>query len=104
MLSRKLIAAVVGAAGIMMAAEPALAGDLASQFRDCVSKYANNQQSVSVMLQCTAANGKLSDCKVTDAPSPANGFDKAAICVADILPIGDKTGSVKVPIRFEKSS
>ena len=104
MLSRKFVAAVVGAAGIMMVVEPALAGDLASQFRECVSKYANNRQSVSVMLQCTAANGKLSDCTVTDAPSPVNGFDKAAICVADILPIGSKTGSVKVPIRFEKAS
>ena len=79
---------------------PASAG-LSDQFSSCVNKFANDHQSASVMLECNAADGKLSDCKVTDAPSPANGFDKAALCVADALPIGSKTGTVKVPIRFQ---
>jgi hypothetical protein len=46
----------------------------------------------------------LTDCKVTVAPSPDNGFDKAALCVANLLPIGSKTGTVKVPIRFQGAS
>ncbi len=79
----------------------AFAGGLSDQFSSCVAKFANDKQSVSIMLECNAADGKLSDCKVTDAPSPANGFDKAALCVADALPIGSKTGTVKVPIRFQ---
>lgn len=83
---------------------PAFAASLSDQFTNCVSKFANPRQSVSVMLECTAGDGKLSDCKVDDAPSPANGFDKAALCVADILPIGSKTGTVKVPIRFQGAS
>lgn len=95
----------VGFAACVIAAAafvgPAFAGDLSDQFSSCVSKFANDKQSVSVMLECTAADGKLSDCKVTDAPSPANGFDKAALCVADALPIGSKTGTVKVPIHFQ---
>ncbi|GAA0559013.1 hypothetical protein GCM10008942_04360 [Rhizomicrobium electricum] len=55
------------------------------------------------MLECTAADGKLSDCKVLEAPAPAAGFDKAALCVAEALPVGSRTGSIKVPIKFEPS-
>ena len=31
---------------------------------------------------------------------PGKGFDKAAICVAQVLPIGAKTGELKIPMRF----
>lgn len=77
------------------------AASLSEQFASCVEKFANSKLSASVMLECNAADGKLSDCKVLEAPSPVNGFDKAAMCVADILPIGSKTGSVKVPVKFQ---
>jgi hypothetical protein len=55
------------------------------------------------MLECTAADGKLTDCKVLEAPAPANGFDKAAMCVAEVLPVGTRTGSIKVPVKFNPS-
>ena len=47
----------------------------------------------------TAAGGKLADCKVVES-NGSKGFEKAAMCVADALPIGTKTGDIKVPIRF----
>ncbi len=98
---KKSMGVLVAAAGVMAFAGSGFAGSLQDQFHSCVNQYANDKQSVSVMLECTAADGKLSACKVTDVPSPANGFDKAALCVADALPIGSKTGTVKVPIRFQ---
>ena len=55
------------------------------------------------MLECTAAAGKLTDCKVLEAPTPANGFDKAAMCVAEAIPVGSKTGAIKVPVKFNPS-
>ena len=44
--------------------------------------------------------GKLSGCKVLEDSKAGKGFDKAALCVADALPMGSKTGVVKVPMRF----
>ena len=82
----------------------AFAASLNDEFSDCVEKFANDRQSASVILECTARGGKLSNCKVTVGPSPANGFDKAALCVANLLPIGSRTGTVKVPIRFQGAS
>jgi hypothetical protein len=101
---RNSVGFAAGLIGVMTFVGPAFAASLSEQFSTCVAKFANDHQSVSVMLECNAADGKLSDCKVTDAPSPANGFDKAALCVADILPIGSKTGTIKVPIRFQSAS
>ncbi len=92
---------VAGAAVAMLVGTPAAAGNLAEQFASCAAKFANSTKSASVMLECTAADGKLNDCKVVDAPSPAAGFDKAALCVAEALPIGSRTGAIKVPIKFE---
>ena len=92
---------IAGAAVAMLIATPAVAGSLAEQFASCASKFASSSKSASVMLECTAADGKLSDCKVLEAPSPAAGFDKAAMCVAEALPVGSRTGSIKVPIKFE---
>ena len=77
------------------------AAGLAEAYGTCVEKFANHKLSATVMLLCTAAGGKLTDCKVLEAPTPANGFDKAALCVADALPIGSKTGQIKVPILFQ---
>lgn len=92
-----------GAAVAMLIATPAVAGSLAEQFASCASKFASSSKAASVMLECTAADGKLTDCKVVDAPTPAAGFDKAAMCVAEALPVGSRTGSIKVPIKFEPS-
>ena len=82
----------------------AFAASLNDEFSGCVEKFANDRQSASVILECTAQNGKLLGCKVTVGPLPANGFDKAALCVANILPVGSRTGLVKVPIRFQGAS
>ncbi len=103
MSSMKYGIVVAGAAVAMLIATPAVAGSLADQFASCASKFASSKQAASVMLECTAADGKLSDCKVLEAPSPAAGFDKAAMCVAEALPVGSRTGSIKVPIKFEPS-
>ena len=97
----KSVATVFAAALALSVA--ASAGDLAQQFTNCATKFANPKLGASVMLECTAADGHLSDCKVLDAPSPANGFDKAAMCVADAIPVGSKTGTIKVPVKFNPS-
>ncbi|MBW8891105.1 MAG: hypothetical protein JF617_02655 [Burkholderiales bacterium] len=49
---------------------------------------------------CTADAGKLTECKVVDNSAAGKGFDKAAMCIAEKLPMGAKTGTVKVPFRF----
>ncbi len=95
-------AAVV--ASVTSFAGSTFAASLNDGFSDCVKRFANDEQSASVVLVCKASNGKLSDCKVTIAPSPENGFGKAALCVANLLPVGSITGTVKVPIRFQGAS
>jgi hypothetical protein len=37
---------------------------------------------------------------VVSDSAPGKGFDKAALCVAEAMPMGDKTGDVKIPMRF----
>lgn len=103
MSMHKLDALAFGAAALLFAAVPAGAVDLQEQFSNCASKFATGHVSdaQSVMLQCTAADGKLTNCTVLEAPNPPNGYDKAALCAADYVPIGSRTGSVKVPFRFE---
>ncbi len=83
----------------------ALAGSAsAASFQDamdnCLSRFANSHDAALVVLECNAQGGKLSDCKVVESNGSAKGFDKAAMCVADALPIGSKVGDIKVPIRF----
>ena len=69
----------------------------------CISKHANTRDAATVMLECNADGGKLSACKVLQDSAAGKGFDKAALCVADALPMGSKTGQVKVPMRFPGS-
>ncbi|MDP3298664.1 MAG: hypothetical protein Q8M38_01020 [Phenylobacterium sp.] len=69
----------------------------------CISKHANTRDAATVMLECSADGGKLSGCKVLQDSAAGKGFDKAALCVADALPMGAKTGQVKVPMRFPGS-
>ena len=66
----------------------------------CLEKHANTHDAASVTLSCTAQGGKLSECKVVDNSAPGRGFDKAALCVADALPMGSKVGDIKIPVRF----
>jgi len=66
----------------------------------CLQQFANTRDAAQVMLECNAADGKLSDCKVVDNSAGGKGFDKAAMCIAEKLPMGAKTGTVKVPFRF----
>jgi len=94
---------VASAATVLMVSVASFAGSLSEQFVSCVTKFADPKIGASVMLECNAADGKLNSCKVIEAPSPANGFDKAAICVADALPVGSKTGPIKVPLKFNPS-
>ena len=100
---RKLKAVLTAATAVVAFAVASSAAGLTEQFANCAAKFANPKVGATVMLDCTAADGKLSDCKVLDAPSPANGFDKAAICVAGVLPVGTRTGSIKVPVKFNPS-
>ncbi|HEX5377336.1 MAG TPA: hypothetical protein VFW47_02115 [Phenylobacterium sp.] len=78
----------------------ATAGSFEDSMGKCLTKNANTRDSAMVMLECTADGGKLTGCKVLDNTQPNKGFDKAALCVADALPMGSKTGTVKVPMRF----
>ncbi len=84
---------IVGSTG------PALA-DFQERMEHCLTTFANPADPATVQLQCTASNGKLADCKVTQAVPADKGFEKAAICVADYLPMGSKSGAIVVPIRF----
>lgn len=101
MNSVKFSAFLAGASVAILVATPSLAGSLAEQFVSCANKFAVRTAS-SVMLDCTAADGKLTDCKVVTADG-ATGADKAALCVAEALPVGSKTGAIKVPIKFDPS-
>jgi len=96
----KIKSVVSGMVAIVALTAAGTAGSLAEQFSACAAKFADTKTAASVMLECTAGDGKLSACKVLEAPTPAGGFDKAAMCVAEVLPIGSKTGPVKVPVKF----
>lgn len=90
----------IGAALLMGSVQ---ATGLSDVYGSCLDKFANHKQAVTVMLFCNANSGKLKSCQVIDAPVPPNGFDKAALCVADALPVGSKTGPTKVPISFSSN-
>lgn len=96
----KFIAIIGGAALSLSLAGASSAGSFEDSMSRCLTKHANVHDSATVMLECTAGDGKLSDCKVVSDSSGGKGFDKAALCVADALPMGSKTGLVKVPMRF----
>lgn len=91
---------MAGAAALLAVSAAAPAAGLAEQFTKCVDKFANAKTEASVMLECNAADGKLNDCKVVDNSAAGQGFDKAAMCVAEVLPIGSKTGTIRVPVKF----
>lgn len=90
-----------GVAAFILAAGAADAGNLTEVFHKCVAAHAQSTKDATVTLECVAADGKVSNCKVVDGPMPRAGFDKAALCVAEALPIGSKTGTITFPIKFE---
>ncbi len=95
------IAIIGGVLGSFLIAGASLAdGSFADHMSSCVDKYASASDSANVVLECSAAGGKLTDCKVVENSAPSKGFDKAAMCVAEFLPIGSKTGTIRVPLKF----
>ncbi|MCI3132964.1 energy transducer TonB family protein [Phenylobacterium aquaticum] len=97
---RNIIKIMGGCALALAFANQATAGSFEESMGKCLTKNANTRDSAVVMLECTADGGKLTECKVLENSAPNKGFDKAALCVADALPMGSKTGTVKVPMRF----
>lgn len=99
MNSKIAIAAGVVGAFVLSGTAFADAAGLKAATSACLTKHANTKDAAAVTLECTAGAGKLSGCKVVDN-SGAAGFGQAAMCVAAQLPIGDKTGTVRLPVRF----
>ena len=98
---KKSIVLAASVAGSLMIATGALAdGSFQEHYTDCVDRFASSGASANVMLECNAEAGKLGACKVVDNSAPGKGFDKAAVCVAGFLPMGAKTGVIRVPVRF----
>lgn len=100
---KNLIKYVGGVALTLAWASSAAAGSFEDNMAKCLTKHANTRDAATVMLECTADAGKLSGCKVLEDSKAGKGFDKAAVCVAEALPMGSKSGVVKVPMRFPGS-
>eukprot|EP01030_Chromulinospumella_sphaerica_P021569 gene21569-21516_t len=98
---KKIIVTAVAALGMLASAGASSAGsNLQGEMTRCLNKHANVKQAAKVTLECTAADGKLSNCKVVESEAPSKGFEAAAICVAAALPMGGKSGVIRVPLRF----
>lgn len=99
----KISIAIAGGflASCLIASASLADGSFADHMNSCVDKFASASDSASVVLECAAGGGKLTDCKVVENSAPSKGFDKAAICVAEFLPIGSKTGTIRVPLKFQ---
>ena len=97
----KKFIAICSGLGISLAlASSSVAGSFEDSMTKCLTKNANTRDAATVMLQCTANGGKLEGCNVVSDSAPGKGFDKAALCVAQAMPMGDKSGDVKIPMRF----
>lgn len=99
MNSKIAIAAGLAAAFVLSGTALADAAGLKAATSGCLTKHANTKDAANVTLECTAGGGKLGACKIVDNSGSA-GFGQAAVCVAGYLPIGDKTGTVRLPVRF----
>ena len=99
MRHRLFVAAAIVAS--LTTTSSSLAGGSFGEAMDaCLSRFANTRDPAQVTLECTAVDGKLTDCKVVADSMAGKGFDKAAICVAEKLPMAGKAGPMKVPFRF----
>src|SRR5688572_14486938 len=98
---KKIIVTAVATLGMLSIAAPgSAAGNLQMEMTKCLNKHANVKQAAKITLECTAADGKLSNCKVVESDAPSKGFEAAAVCVAAALPMGGKSGVIRVPLRF----
>jgi hypothetical protein len=97
---QKAVPLFTGAALSLALAGASSAASFQESMARCLLKNANTRDSATVMLQCTAAGGKLAGCTVLSDSAPGKGFDKAALCVAQAMPIGDRSGDLKIPMRF----
>jgi hypothetical protein len=97
---KKLVTFGSGVALSLVLTGAAVAADFQESMARCLERNANTRDAASVMLQCNAANGKVSGCTVLSDSAPGKGFDKAAVCVAEAMPIGAKTGEIKIPMKF----
>jgi hypothetical protein len=87
----------------LISSSAASAGDLQSKISSCLARHANANQAAAITLECTAGDGKLANCKVVESNAPSKGFEAAAMCVAEAIPMAGKTGQVRVPVRFPGS-
>ena len=97
---KKSVAIFAGVSLSFLLAGASSAASFQEAMGKCLTKNANTRESAVVMLSCTANGGKLTGCTVVNDSAPGKGFDKAALCVAEALPMGAKTGEVRVPVRF----
>lgn len=98
---KKIILTAVATLGVLSFASASSAGgNLQMEMTKCLERHANTRQPAKVTLECTAADGKLSNCKVVESEAPSKGFEAAAVCVAAALPMGGKSGVIRVPLRF----
>ncbi len=98
---KKTLAIVAGLIGGLSVASGSIAEEaFADRLNGCVDKFVHTGNGAKVVLECMAKDGKVTDCKVVENTAPSEGFDKAALCVADYLPMGAKTGSIRLPIMF----
>lgn len=100
---KNIIAVGGGVLISLVLASASAAASFEESMARCISKHANTRDAATVMLECSADGGKLSGCVVLQDSAAGKGFDKAALCVAEALPMGSKTGQVKVPMRFPGS-
>lgn len=97
---QKLLTVAGGVSLSLLLASATSAASFQENMARCLTKNANTKDAAMVMLQCTANGGKLGGCTVLSDSAPGKGFDKAAMCIAEAMPMGEKTGDVKIPMRF----
>jgi hypothetical protein len=98
-MNKKIVMVAVLAGGLAMASTT-VAADFQEHMNQCLEKHANTHDKASVLLECDAQGGKLANCKVVENSASGKGFDKAAMCIADSMPMAGKTGTIRVPFRF----
>lgn len=99
MIKNSFVMAMSVVGGLAIATGALADGSFQEHYSDCVDRFAATG-TANVMLECSADAGKLGGCKVLDNSAPGKGFDKAAMCVAGYLPVGSKTGVIRVPVHF----
>ncbi len=97
-MKKKLITVAVLVGGLTLA-HASIAADFQAQMNACLEKHANTHDKANVLLECEAQDGKLVNCKAVEN-NASKGFEKAAICIADAMPMAGKTGTIRVPFRF----